>query len=84
MLSGIGPKTGSLLKGHGITTLGDLAGTDEPWLVRLLGRRGPDLKRRAMGIDTSAVEPHRETKSVSAETTMARDVEDEGVLARGA
>jgi len=63
-----------------MATLGDLAGTDEPWLVRVLGRRGPDLKGRAMGIDTSTVEPHRETKSVSAETTMARDVEDEGVL----
>lgn len=34
-----------------------------------------------MGIGTSAVEPHRETKSVSAETTMAIDVDDEGVLA---
>ena len=83
MLSGIGPKTGSLLKGHGIATLGDLAGTDEPWMIQTLGRRGPDLKGRAMGIDNSAVEPHRETKSVSAETTMARDVDDEGVLTNG-
>ena len=63
-----------LLKGHGIATLGDLAGTDETWLVRVPGRRGPDLKGRAMGIDTSAVEPYRETKSISAGTTMARDV----------
>ena len=55
MLSGIGPKTGKLLKGHGIATLGDLASTDEPWLVRVLGRRGPELKGRAMGIDNSAV-----------------------------
>ena len=35
-----------------------------------------------MGIDTIAVEPHRETKSVSAETTMAMDVDDEGVLVK--
>ena len=33
-----------------------------------------------MGVDTSAVEPHREAKSVSTETTMARDVEDERIL----
>lgn len=36
----------------------------------------------AMGIDTSAVESNRETKSVSAETTMARDIEDERLLVR--
>ena len=35
-----------------------------------------------MGIDTSAVEPHREAKSVSAETTMAIDVDDEGLLVK--
>ena len=82
MLSGIGPVTGKLLKGHGIDTLGDLASADEAWLANVLGRRGPDLKERAMGIDKSIVEPHREAKSVSAETTMARDVEDEDVLVR--
>ncbi len=48
----------------------------------VVGRRGPDLQERAMGIDKSTVEPHRETKSVSAETTMARDVEDEEVLVK--
>ena len=80
MISGIGPVTGKLLKGHGIAKLGDLAAVDEHWLTQTLGRKGPDLKGRAMGIDTSAVEPHRETKSVSAETTMAIDVDDEWVL----
>ena len=72
--------TGKLLKGHGVATLGDLSRIDEAWLANVLGRRGPDLKERAKGIDKSIVEPHRETKSISAETTMARDVEDEGLL----
>ena len=80
MMSGIGPKTSILLKEHGIVTLEDLSSADGAWLVKMLGRRAPELQGRAMGIDKSIVEPHRETKSVSAETTFIRDADTEGVL----
>ena len=80
MLSGVGPKTAGLLKSNGISTLGALASADQAWLGKILGRRGLDLKQRATGTHSSPVEPHRETKSVSAETTLARDVAEEARL----
>jgi len=80
LLPGVGPKSGAVLKERGIKTMGDLATCDEEWLARNFGRRGPELKERAVGVDRSLVSTHRETKSISAETTMAEDVEDEAVL----
>ena len=80
MLGGVGPKTAALLKEQGINTLGILADCDDAWLRQTFGKRGPELKERAQGIDHDSVQPHRETKSISAETTMATDVGDEAVL----
>jgi DNA polymerase-4 len=42
-------------------------------LIRLLGRDGERLARLARGEDARGVEPRRETKSVSAETTFNTD-----------
>ncbi|MEE9199581.1 MAG: DNA polymerase IV [Dehalococcoidia bacterium] len=80
ILSGVGPKTAALLKEYGVNTLADLADCDEAWLRRAFGKRGPEMRERALGIDHGSVQPHRETKSVSAETTMAEDVGDEAAL----
>lgn len=80
LVPGVGPKTAVLLAGREIATVGGLAACDEGWLLRALGRRGPDLRRRALGVDDSPVAPHRETKSVSAETTMVLDTGDEADL----
>ena len=80
MLWGVGPKTAGLLKSHGINTMDDLARYDEGWLLEKMGKRGPELQARAVGLDNQPVTTHRETKSVSAEFTMAQDVNDQSLL----
>ena len=80
MLWGIGPKTAATLAKHGIRTIGDFVGRDEKWVTAVLGKRGPELRASGLGLDTRKVTPHQETKSVSAETTLPRDVEEEELL----
>ena len=82
MLWGIGPKTAATLGKYGITTIGDLAARDEKWIASILGKRGPELRASGLGLDAREVTPHQETKSVSAETTLPRDVEDEELLTK--
>ena len=73
-LSGVGPKAEELLLEHGIKTIGDLANAEPGRVERLIGSRGSSLVRTAQGIDESEISTNRERKSVSAETTFARDV----------
>ena len=80
MLWGVGPVTVTTLKGYGIRTISDLGVRDEEWLAGILGKRGVELRSAALGLDDRQVTPHRETKSVSAETTLATDVADEVAL----
>jgi len=74
ILTGVGPKTTILLNSYGVNTVGELAFCDLQWLKTNLGVRGPELRNRAMGIDNDPVSPDRETKSVSAEITLPKDV----------
>ena len=80
MLWGVGPKTATVLREHGVNTMGELASCEEDWLRHAMGKRGPELQERAAGIDYQRVTPHHETKSVSAEVTMAQDVDNESHL----
>lgn len=84
LLWGVGEKSAELLRRYGIDTIGDLADRKDVWLSNTFGKRGPELKARALGIDNEPVVPSRETKSVSSETTFPNDVGDpdymEGVL----
>jgi nucleotidyltransferase/DNA polymerase involved in DNA repair len=80
LLFGVGPRSTETLRAHGIVTIGDLASAEDTWLRRSFGMRGPEMKARAQGIDLSPVEPHRESKSISSETTLALDTGDEKVL----
>jgi DNA polymerase IV len=80
MLWGVGPKTAARLAGYGIKTIGDLARRPEADLVRWFGENGRDLARRALGVDDSLIVTERAAKSVSQETTFARDVRDDRVL----
>ena len=80
ILLGVGPKTARTLAAHDIHTVGDLARCDDSWLRQNLGKRGPELKERAAGRDDEEVTVDRDVKSVSAETTMAIDVEREDLL----
>ena len=81
MLWGVGPKTAARLAGFGIKTIGDLARHPEVDLIRWFGENGRDLRRRACGMDTSPVTSEHEVKSISQETTFARDVRDDKLLA---
>jgi DNA polymerase-4 len=81
-LWGVGPKTAEVLAKFGIRTIGDLARWSESDLTMRFGKHGTDLSKRAKGIDESPVEPESETKSISKETTFARDERDGQVLRR--
>jgi DNA polymerase-4 len=58
----------------GFTRLGHLQGLDDRTALRRLGEDGPALVRRARGEDFRPVEPGREAKSISAETTFDTDL----------
>jgi DNA polymerase-4 len=79
-LWGVGPKTAQRLAEESITTIGELAERSEEWARGLFGARGVDLLRLARGIDDSPVVVEHETKSVSSETTFARDIGDPEAL----
>jgi DNA polymerase-4 len=81
MLWGVGPKTAARLAGHGIKTIGDIARRSEADLVHWFGENGRDLARRARGVDESPVVTEHAVKSLSQETTFARDVGDDKMLA---
>lgn len=74
LLPGVGPALARRLEGLGITRLGHLQALDARTALRRLGEEGPDLVRRARGEDSRRVDPARETKSVSAETTFDADL----------
>ncbi len=74
LLPGIGPALGRRLAGLGITRLGHLQALTDAEARRKLGDDGPALARRARGEDSRPVDPARETKSISAETTFAADL----------
>ena len=81
MLWGVGPKTAARLAGVGIKTIGDIARHPATDLVRWFGENGRDLARRARGEDDSPLVTEHAVKSISQETTFARDVRDDKILA---
>ncbi len=74
LLPGVGPALARRLEGLGITRLGQLAALDERDALRRLGDDAVSLIHRARGEDARPVDPGRETKSVSAETTFDTDL----------
>ena len=80
MLWGVGPKTEARLASLGIHTIGDIARHPEEQLAALFGKNGRDLARHARGIDGRPVVTEHETKSISQETTFARDISDDKTL----
>ena len=75
-LSGIGSKSESRLARVGIRTLGRLATLEEEDAIAVFGSHGPQLVRRAQGIDPRAVHRNEAAKSVSNEQTFGEDVRD--------
>jgi DNA polymerase-4 len=82
-LWGVGEKTEEVLLRHGLRTVGDIATTPLATLQRALGpAAGAHLHALAWGRDERHVEPHDPDKSVGAEETFARDVDDPTVIRR--
>lgn len=79
-LWGVGPKTAGKLEAIGIRTIGALAKTAPETLEMMFGQYGPDLRRRALGIDNRPLETEHEVKSISNEVTFATDLVDQDRL----
>jgi DNA polymerase-4 len=79
---GVGKVFGETLARDGYRTIADLQRADETDLMRRYGVEGQRVARLARGVDQRFVSPDRETKSVSAETTFARDLSDLRALER--
>ena len=82
VLWGVGPKTAERLAALGLHTIGDIAARPVEALVRELGKHGHDLAQHARGIDERPVTTERVARSISKETTFARDVHDSETLSR--
>ena len=81
-IGGLGPKTEKILKGRGISTIGQLAVMDSNELLKLLGKQGLEFKALALGIDDREVKIQGETKSISNEITFEIDtVNDDKIKA---
>jgi len=80
MLWGVGPKTAAVLEEMGIMTIGQLALMEEARLIQRFGKTGRDLARRSRGEDDRPVEESHTVKSISQETTFARDEADGQVI----
>ncbi len=77
---GVGAKGERRLRNLGIQTIGQLAATPEKLLLERMGDAGLQIRQLAQGIDDRPVVPDREAKSVSTETTFARDITDREIL----
>lgn len=76
LLPGVGPAQERKLHALGLTHLAHLQALDDRAALARLGEDGPALARRARGEDARPVQPERDTKSISAETTFDTDLAD--------
>jgi DNA polymerase-4 len=82
LLWGVGAAMQRRLAADGIALIGQLRAIDEREMARRYGKMGARLARLARGEDARHVEAESRTKSISAETTFARDESDFAALAR--
>lgn len=73
---GVGAVNAAKLAADGFRTIADLQHADEHDLMRRYGEEGLRLWRLARGIDKRPVNPERDTKSISAETTFNHDISE--------
>jgi DNA polymerase-4 len=81
-LWGVGERTEETLRRLGLHTVSDLAHTPVGTLRRALGESGAQLHDLAWGRDPRPVLPTHVEKSIGAEETFARDVDDGQVVLR--
>ncbi|MBL9039356.1 MAG: DNA polymerase IV [Archangium sp.] len=74
-LWGVGEKTEAVLRSAGIRLIGDVAARDVAWLTSRLGTSlGHHLWELSQAIDTRAVVPDRDAKSIGARETFDEDL----------
>jgi DNA polymerase-4 len=73
---GVGAVSAAMLAADGYRRIADLQRADERELMRRYGEEGARLARLSRGIDARRVDPARETKSISSETTFECDIGD--------
>ncbi|HTS39534.1 MAG TPA: DNA polymerase IV [Xanthobacteraceae bacterium] len=74
LIYGVGKVTQARLAREGFRIIADLQRVEEKELVRRYGVEGQRLARLGRGLDDRTVNPERNRKSVSAETTFERDL----------
>ncbi|HET6327083.1 MAG TPA: DNA polymerase IV [Planctomycetaceae bacterium] len=77
---GVGKKAEQRLQALGIETIGQLARLAEQDLVGQFGELGQHFRQLANGNDNREVVRDREAKSISTETTFAKDISDRQLL----
>jgi len=73
---GVGAVSAAKLAADGYRLIADLQRAEKDDLMRRYGEEGVRLWHLARGLDARSVEPERETKSVSAETTFNHDISE--------
>src|SRR5579863_301791 len=73
---GVGKVTAEKMKSMGLHTGADLKKLTKNEMIKQFGKTGHFYYNIVRGIDDRAVEPHRETKSISAEDTFPYDLTD--------
>jgi DNA polymerase-4 len=76
LIFGVGKIAQQRLARDGLRTIGDLQRAGESELARRYGAEGARLARLARGLDDRPVKADREAKSISAETTFDRDLQE--------
>src|SRR5262245_7482527 len=71
---GVGAVSAAKLASDGFRTIADLQHGEERDLMPSYGEEGARSWRLARGLATRSVDPERDTKSISAETTFERDI----------
>lgn len=80
-LWGVGEVTAGVLRGLGVTTIGELAHTPVSVVRGAVGAAAAEhLHEVSWGRDPSPVEPRADSRSVGAEETFAHDLDDEDVI----
>jgi len=74
LLPGVGPAMVKRLEAQGFRRIGDLARAEAKTLAQNFGAQGLSLAALARGQDSRPVDPDRERKSISAETTFDDDL----------
>lgn len=81
----VGKSTAETLRKIGVRTIGELANADEELLIRLLGKRGRQLRIYARGEDDAPVKGEQdkeELKSIGNSMTLPKDVTDREEIKR--